>query len=209
MSPSRRQPTQQRSRATVERIVDAAVAVLAEHGYHEASTNRIAAAAGVSPGTLYGYFADKDDIVAAVIERVVDGFGEAIAPSLRAAAALPETEGTRMVLDAVLAEIGQKASLIDAFVDRVPAETYAPQLDALRQRVSDITFQLLAGRRPGTDIADLERATWFAVRTIEHLVVRYVIVGPDIPRAAFLDELTRLVMGLSPGDPRDPRDPRD
>lgn len=202
MSPSRRQPTQQRSRATVERIVDAAVAVLAEHGYHEASTNRIAAAAGVSPGTLYGYFADKDDIVAAVIERVVDGFGDAIAPALRAAAAQPETEGTRMVLDAVLAEIGQKASLIDAFVDRVPAETYAPQLDALRQRVSDITFQLLAARRPGAAIPDLERATWFAVRTIEHLVVRYVIVKPDIPREAFLDELTRLVMGMSPGEPR-------
>lgn len=202
MSPSRRQPTQQRSRATVERIVDAAVAVLAEHGYHEASTNRIAAAAGVSPGTLYGYFSDKDDIVAAVIERVVDGFGEAIAPSLRAAAALPESEGTRMVLDAVLAEIGQKASLIDAFVDRVPAETYAPQLDALRQRVADITFQLLAARRPGSDVADLERTTWFAVRTIEHLVVRYVIVKPDIPRQAFLDELTRLVLGLSPGEPR-------
>lgn len=172
--------------------------MLTEQGYDQASTNRIAAAAGVSPGTLYGYFADKDDIVAAVIERVVDGFGEGIAPSLRAAAALPEDEATRMVLDAVLTEIETRAPLIEAFVDRVPAERYAPQLDQLRLRVSDITFQLLAARRPGVALADLERATWFATRTIEYLTVRYVVAAPPIPREAFLDELTSMVLGLSP-----------
>ena len=198
MPPSRRQPTQQRSRDTVVKIVDAAVVVLTEQGYDQASTNRIAAAASVSPGTLYGYFNDKDDIVFAVIERVVDGFGEAIAPTLRAAASLPEDESTRVVLDAVLTELQARAPLIEAFVDRVPAERYAPQLDQLRLRVSDIAFQLLAARRPGTDLADLERATWFAVRTIEHLTVRYVILRPPIEREAFLDELTRTVLGFSP-----------
>ena len=72
MPTPRRKPTQERARRTVERIVDAGAMVLAERGYHAASTNRIAAAAGISPGTLYGYFADKDEIVSAVIERVVD-----------------------------------------------------------------------------------------------------------------------------------------
>ncbi|MBJ7470103.1 MAG: TetR/AcrR family transcriptional regulator [Solirubrobacteraceae bacterium] len=197
MPPKRRSPTQQRSRETVARIVDAAVSVLSDVGYDQASTNRIAAAAGVSPGTLYGYFSDKDDIVFAVIERVVEGFGEAVAPALRGAAALPERESTWMVLDAVLTAIEARAPLIETFVDRVPAERYAPQLDQLRERVSDVAFQLLAARRPGVPVADLERATWFAVRTTEHLVVRYVVLQPPIPRDAFLDELTRTVLGFS------------
>ena len=199
MPPPRRKPTQQRSRDTVERIVDAAVTVLSEAGYHGASTNRIAAAAGVSPGTLYGYFADKDDIVSAVIDRVVDGFAEGVAPALRAAAARPEDEATRMVLDAVLLEIESRAALIEAFVDRVPAERYAQRVGDLRTRVSDIAFQLLAARVPGAAPDDLDRATWMAVRIVEHLSVRYVLATPrPVAREAFLDELTRVVLGLTP-----------
>ncbi len=197
--PSRRKPTQQRSRATVERIVDAAGEVLADVGYHHASTNRIAAAAGISPGTLYGYFADKDEIVSAVIDRVVDGFGETVAPSLRAAATLPEDEATRLVLDAVLTELTSRAALLEAFIDRVPAETYAERLAHLRTRVSDVAFQLLAARVPGASQADLDRAVWMSVRTTEHLTIRYVLSDPPpFPRDAFLDELTRTVLAFTP-----------
>lgn len=203
MPPSRRKPTQQRSRATVERIIDAAVEVLAEVGYHHASTNRIAAAASVSPGTLYGYFSDKDEIVSAVIDRVVDGFGEAVAPSLRAAAIQPEEEATRLVLDAVLTELTARAPLLEAFIDRVPAETYDARLGQLRTRVSDIAFQLLAARVPGASQADLDRAVWMSVRATEHLTVRYVLSDPPpFPREAFLDELTRTVLAFTPPEAR-------
>lgn len=55
----------------VERIVVAAAQVLGDHGYDGASTNAIARRAGLSPGSLYQYFVDKDAIVAAVLERFV------------------------------------------------------------------------------------------------------------------------------------------
>jgi AcrR family transcriptional regulator len=204
MSATRRRPAQERSRQTVERIVDAGAAVLAERGYHQASTNRIAAAAGVSPGTLYGYFADKDEIVAAVIDRVVDGFGDAVSPALRLAVGRPIEEATRLVLDAVLAELEDRAALVEAFIDRVPAERYAPRVDALRERVSEITFHLVAASLPGVPTGDLERAVWFAVRTVEHLTVRYALQRPAIPREAFLDSLTGIVVGLAPTGPSAP-----
>lgn len=204
MSATRRRPAQARSRRTVQRIVDAGATVLAERGYHEASTNRIAAAAGVSPGTLYGYFADKDEIVAAVIERVVDGFAEAVAPALRAAAGRPIEESTHMVLSAVLAEVEARAELIEAFIDRVPAERYAPRVDALRERVSDVTYHLVAASLPGAPVDELERAVWIAVRTVEHLTVRFALQRPAIPREAFLESLTRLVVGLAPTGPPAP-----
>ena len=204
MTGTRRIPTQERSRRTVERIVDAGATVLAAGGYHEASTNRIAEAAGVSPGTLYGYFADKDEIVAAVIERVVDGFAEAVAPAMRAAAGRPVEEATRVVLDAVLAGVEARAELIEAFVDRVPAERYAPRVDALRERVSDVSYHLVAASLPAASPADLERAVWMAVRTVEHLTVRYALIRPPVPRDAFLDDLTAMIVGLAPTGPPAP-----
>jgi AcrR family transcriptional regulator len=66
-SPGRRQVAAQ----TYDRILDAAAHVLAEVGY-AATTNQIAAAAEVSIGSLYQYFADKDAVVVALHHRHLD-----------------------------------------------------------------------------------------------------------------------------------------
>jgi AcrR family transcriptional regulator len=50
-------------------ILDAAEMVMAEVGYDEANTNRIAAQAGISPGSLYHFFANKEEIAHALAER--------------------------------------------------------------------------------------------------------------------------------------------
>jgi AcrR family transcriptional regulator len=64
----RKPPRQERSRATVEAILEAAAELLSAKG-RSASTNQIAARAGVSVGSLYQYFPGKDAIVAALFER--------------------------------------------------------------------------------------------------------------------------------------------
>ncbi len=54
-------------------ILDAAAEEFAEHGYEGASFNRIIAAAGISKGAMYYYFADKGDAYGAVLDDVMDG----------------------------------------------------------------------------------------------------------------------------------------
>ena len=66
-----RKPTQQRALATYERLLDAAGELLAEVGVERISTNLVAARAGVSPPTLYHYFEDKYDLLAALGERLM------------------------------------------------------------------------------------------------------------------------------------------
>lgn len=66
-----RQPTQQRARETYERLLDAAGDLLAEVGVERISTNLVAARAGVSPPTLYHYFADKYALLAALGRRLM------------------------------------------------------------------------------------------------------------------------------------------
>src|ERR1700761_5044321 len=68
----RRTPKQARSKALVERILDAGARVFAEVGYSAGTTNRIAEEAEVSIGSLYSYFPDKDSIVAALVQRHID-----------------------------------------------------------------------------------------------------------------------------------------
>ena len=56
----RKPPIQRRSRQTVEELLQAAAQVFEELGYAAATTNRIADRAGVSIGTLYQYFPNRD-----------------------------------------------------------------------------------------------------------------------------------------------------
>lgn len=65
----RKPPVQRRSKATVEEIVSAAAQVFEKHGYAAGTTNRIAERAGVSIGTLYQYFPNKEAIAVALLER--------------------------------------------------------------------------------------------------------------------------------------------
>ncbi len=52
-------------------IMRAAVALFAEHGYARATTKAIAHAAGVSEGTIYNYFATKEELLFAFLEEMV------------------------------------------------------------------------------------------------------------------------------------------
>lgn len=62
----RKYPTQQRSKATVEAVLEAGARLLVTTGYDKASTNKIAETAGVSIGTLYEYFPGKEAIFAEI-----------------------------------------------------------------------------------------------------------------------------------------------
>jgi AcrR family transcriptional regulator len=67
----RREPLQARSRATVERILAAASALIVEEGVEAATTTAIAARAGVGPSSLYRFFADRDELFALLLESEV------------------------------------------------------------------------------------------------------------------------------------------
>jgi AcrR family transcriptional regulator len=65
----RKTPLQARSQATVQIILQAAARVLSKHSLAGFNTNRVAEVAGVSVGSLYQYFPNKDALVTALIEN--------------------------------------------------------------------------------------------------------------------------------------------
>lgn len=68
-TPPRRRATQARSRATVERILEAAAGLIVERGADSVTMTEIARQAGVVIGSLYQYFPDKAGVMAALFER--------------------------------------------------------------------------------------------------------------------------------------------
>jgi AcrR family transcriptional regulator len=76
-------------RARREQIVEAATRVFAEKGFRRATTREVARAAGVSEGTIYNYFEDKDALLLAILdklnetERRAEDFEEGLAADFR------------------------------------------------------------------------------------------------------------------------------
>jgi AcrR family transcriptional regulator len=69
----KRKPSQERSKSLVESILIAATRIFGTEEYRSATTNRIAELAGVSIGSLYQYFPNKDALISSIVSRHVDG----------------------------------------------------------------------------------------------------------------------------------------
>ena len=72
----RKKPKQTRSKLMVDNILEASIRVLKQHPYHQFTTNRVADAAGISIGSLYQYFPNKQSILLELEIKAVDAMIE-------------------------------------------------------------------------------------------------------------------------------------
>jgi AcrR family transcriptional regulator len=105
----RKTPVQARSTVTVEAIAEATIQVLLSHGVDRLTTTRVAERAGVSVGTLYQYYPNKDALLFAVLEDHLDKVASTLIRSCEESHGLP--------LDAMVKHVVEK--FVDAKMERV------------------------------------------------------------------------------------------
>ncbi|MFD0686122.1 TetR/AcrR family transcriptional regulator [Actinomadura fibrosa] len=194
MSP-RRTPRQERSRRTVERILAAATRVLSERGYDGASTNRIAEAAGISNGSLYQYFPNKDAIVVAVLDRFADRLADRLGAQIESTMAEPWQVAGRALLDAQIRLLEEDADLLRIIVEQIPRLGPFDKLAALQRRLTDLVrVYLLLNRDAFREDLDVDATLWILTETVGQLSIKYVLDRPPIPRERMVDELAALVV---------------
>jgi AcrR family transcriptional regulator len=79
----RKSPVQARSAATIETLFIAAIQVLTREGLSRCTTTRIAERAGMSVGSLYQYYPNRDALLAAVLEKHLTGITDAVERACR------------------------------------------------------------------------------------------------------------------------------
>lgn len=72
-----------RNKPKYNQIIDAAVIVIAQHGYYQAQVSKIARQAGVADGTIYLYFKNKEDILISLFHEKMGYFVEQIEEELK------------------------------------------------------------------------------------------------------------------------------
>lgn len=199
----KKKPSQERSRDTVEVILQATELLLNERGYDALTTNGIARRAGVNIATLYQYFPNKQTVFAELVRRH--------AAKTRAVAlevfARKRSQGFEATIRAIV-EAGIAAHRVAPRLHRIFTEegprlgigTIESPSDAEIQQQAAAWCEGARGR-----LANPELALWIATSAAHALIHLAIVERPhDLARPEFADELTRLVSGYLlqlPGEP--------
>ncbi len=184
----RKEPRQPRARATVDAILLAAAHILKTEGFERATTNRIAERAGVSIGSLYQYFPNKQAVVAALRERHHDWFKGCIEAEIARVASLPLRKAVRSAVELSIALHAVDVPLHNALTDR---HGPAPHDDAALRRLAQ---RELEENRSELRPLDPETAAFILVRTQQALIHRTAHDEPErLSDPRFAEEVTELL----------------
>jgi AcrR family transcriptional regulator len=195
----RKVASQERSRATVDALVEATARILVKEGFDKASTNRIAELAGVSVGSLYQYFPSKEALVAAVAARHQQAIRQTVQAELAEILAQPVETAMRQ-----LVAVAVKAHRVDPKLHRVLAEQIPrvgklATLASFNQQNHALFKTYLEHHRDEIRIDDLDLAAFICVTAIEALthnaVLHFSKMFSDEAMEALIDEGARLVIG--------------
>jgi AcrR family transcriptional regulator len=184
----RRVPQQARSRERIESVLEAADRLLATEGVEALTTTRVAAAAGISVGSLYQWFPDREAIAAALALRYAAGF--------------------RRVMDELETRGDPAGAALEAFANAFRAEPgfRAMWFGGLRtQALRDLTrpglreiaaafAKALAREAPGAPPLDVVKAAETTVITADALLRHAFRLHPDGDPVT-LEEAKRLLRG--------------
>jgi AcrR family transcriptional regulator len=198
----RKAPRQQRAHETRDRILDAGARVFARHGYAAGTTNRIAAEASLSVGSLYQYFPNKDAILVELVRRHVAEGAAAVTARLADPDTLPAGLADRVGLfvDLALANHTGDPRLHQVLFEEAPRPR--PLLDELHrlEEAAITAVGAILRSDPTVHVRDHAMAARLVVTSIESLVHRAVSSRPDdldvtTFRAELVTMLTRYLSG--------------
>lgn len=190
----RKKPRQDRSRLTVDAILDATARILVSEGYDWASTNRVAERAGVSIGSLYQYFPNKEALVGELVDRfsrqittmVVERFAdladqppEVVAPAL-----------VRAMVDLKRAD----PRLAQVLREQIPRVGRMQRYERELETVVTATAAYLARWRDRIRHDDLATAAFVVVHSVDAVTHAGVTGRPPLPDDVVIEHATSLVL---------------
>jgi AcrR family transcriptional regulator len=195
----RKKASQGRSRATVAALVEATARILVTEGFDQASTNRIAARAGVSVGSLYQYFPSKEALVAAVMERHNKELMLLVRTRLTEVASLPMEQAVRELVTAAIEAHRIDPKLHRVLAEQIPRTGKLEHVEAFNRENYTLFRVFLEAHSDEFRAVDLGVAAFVCVTSIEALTHNAVLHHSEMlsngaAMRALVDEATRLIV---------------
>ena len=197
----RKDASQERSRATVDALIEATARILVREGFDKASTNRIAEVAGVSVGSLYQYFPSKEALVTAVIERHQQEILQTVRKELAEVMTQPVGSAVRKLIAVAIEAHRVNPRLHRVLAEQIPRVGKLEKHEAFSRENYALFKAYLERHRDELRVADLDLAAFVCVTAIEALTHAAVLHHSlsDGAMDALTEDATRLVVGYLKG----------
>jgi AcrR family transcriptional regulator len=192
----RKKPKQERSKDTVDVLLQAAVELFSQLGYKGATTNKIAQRAGVSVGSLYQYFPNKKAMLVALFEKQ---FQSGVKPLGLAIEALGNTHRSlKEVIENllnVLIQLHEPAPRLHRLLsEEVPKSKKMLEIQQASQNAAVTYVQKMLSKRDDVSIDNITVASHLLVQTSESLSHWFVLHAPsEVQVDVFLNEATKML----------------
>lgn len=201
--PKTRQPQQERSRQTVAAIVEAGLICLQRYGVEGTTTRKIADTAGIGVGSLYEYFANKEEVFNAVHEHVVGEIVGIVKPLIPELVKMSPREATRTLLYSFRDFLRRKDDLYLSYATQMGHFTPGHYLKPLNHVLAELTIQFMMhhpelSRLPNIPVMSYIMIHGGIATVIRHLSDR----NPTFDFDTLTEGLARMVQYNIEGDSR-------
>ncbi|MFG1689211.1 TetR/AcrR family transcriptional regulator [Nonomuraea sp. NPDC049269] len=174
-------------------ILDAAEVVIADAGYPAMTTNQVAAQAGLSPGSLYQFFRNKEEILDGLVSRYTDERAEFWAERLSAVTPdLPLETLVGQVVDQSVAFKAHSPAYWAVMHGSATGDNLAEAANRLQEAVGEQVAAMLLRRAPDLDPARARLMAAMAVAMVS--TVMALISTAEPTRAAQLIEELKVAL---------------
>ncbi len=188
----RKQPKQERSQVTVEAILSATAHILTENGYNQLTTNRVAERAGVSIGSLYQYFPNKEALIFALAEQHANEMVQLAKQHLEGLSDRTIPEVLRQIIKAALAAHAVNPKLHRVLHEQIPHSEVMKRLD--QAKIENLLQSFLAQHSDQLRPKNLELAVFMVERTIRALIYGAMIDHPELLKTGELEQELTLML---------------
>lgn len=190
----RKQPRQARARQRVDALIDAAAQEIADRGLLETTTNHIAARAGVSIGSLYQYFEDKNDLVTMLVRRLSSEIAEAAQATLATSIAADVHTVVRQLLGTALNMVDERPALYLELARNWQMQGTLTVIESLETHLMDAWGRYLLHHHDELAVTNLPAALFVVINSTLFTIMRYLsLPDPGFNRNELIDALSDMI----------------
>lgn len=188
-------PRQPRSIDMVHSILDAGMAVIRDTGLASMTTNRVAERAGVSIGSLYQYFANRDSILAGIIERsqldIIQRMRQLHVAQLNS----PLEQMVRINMQLLLRYHEPNMTVVRRVIREAPLLADNSVLRIMESTLADLFRDYLINNSHRYRLRNGNAGLYVAVNTIIFMYLKWLVQPhPAVTEAQFIDALSTQVL---------------
>lgn len=194
MSKARNKPKQQRAKLTVQAILQATQELMKEVGFEQISTNRIAKKAGVSIGSLYQFFPNKEAIFEAVEENMILTLSEDATTIMAQNENATAVELASALLDTIFTRANEYPDLIP-IVSRLMMQTNGSNaLASLQESIIIAGRQLLLKNKHHIEFEDAHTTSYMLCNLCVLLLCQFFAKPQSyVTQEQFKEELLTII----------------